>query len=41
LTLHHYDRSLLVPVVVEHTIDERSPLYGHTHDTLEVGGLAA
>ena len=27
---------LLLPTVVEHTIDERSPLYGHTHDSLVV-----
>ena len=27
---------LLLPTVVEHTIDEGSPLYGHTHDSLVV-----
>jgi hypothetical protein len=27
---------LLLPVVIEHAIDERSPLYGHTHDSLVV-----
>lgn len=27
---------LLLPVVIEHTIDERSPLFGHTHDSLAV-----
>lgn len=36
LPLSYRDPSLLMPVVVEHTIDERSPLYGHTHDSLEV-----
>ena len=30
------DIMLLLPVVIEHTIDERSPLYGHTHDSLMV-----
>lgn len=30
----------LLPIIIEHTIDERSPLCGHTFDTLtEVGGL--
>lgn len=24
----------LLPVIIEHTIDERSPLIGHTFDTL-------
>lgn len=28
LELRHLDATLLLPVVVEHTIDERSPLYG-------------
>jgi hypothetical protein len=28
LPLHFNDPTLLLPVVVEHTIDERSPLYG-------------
>lgn len=27
---------LLLPVVIEHTIDERSPLFGHTHESLTV-----
>ena len=27
---------LLLPVVIEHTIDEKSPLFGHTHDSLTV-----
>lgn len=30
LPLHYLDATLLLPVVVEHTIDERSPLYGAT-----------
>lgn len=25
---------LLLPLIIEHTIDERSPLCGHTHDSL-------
>jgi hypothetical protein len=36
LPLHYYDHNMLLPVVVEHTIDERSPLYGHTSQSLEV-----
>jgi hypothetical protein len=28
IPLHYLDATLLLPVVVEHTIDERSPLYG-------------
>jgi hypothetical protein len=28
LPLHFQDKTLLLPVVVEHTVDERSPLYG-------------
>jgi hypothetical protein len=28
LPLHYVDATLLLPVVAEHTIDERSPLYG-------------
>ena len=33
------DLMLLLPVVIEHTIDERSPLYGHTHESLSVSPL--
>ncbi len=29
--------SLLLPLTLEHEIDERSPLYGHTYDSLTVG----
>eukprot|EP00879_Flechtneria_rotunda_P009517 GHRR01009961.1.p1 GENE.GHRR01009961.1~~GHRR01009961.1.p1 ORF type:complete len:908 (+),score=299.94 GHRR01009961.1:108-2726(+) len=35
LPLHYLDATLLLPVVVEHTIDERSPLYGHTSVSFE------
>eukprot|EP00882_Tetradesmus_deserticola_P015111 GHRQ01016088.1.p1 GENE.GHRQ01016088.1~~GHRQ01016088.1.p1 ORF type:complete len:387 (+),score=150.80 GHRQ01016088.1:751-1911(+) len=38
LPLHFLDATLLLPVVVEHTIDERSPLYGHTSESLEALG---
>jgi hypothetical protein len=38
LTLTGGDPSLLIPAVWEHTVDERSPLYGHTHETLEACG---
>ena len=34
---HHRDRSLLLPSIVEHTINESSPLYGMSHKKLEVG----
>jgi len=27
---------MLLPVTVEHIIDEKSPLFGHNHDTLLV-----
>lgn len=27
---------LLLPLIIEHTIDEKSPLYGHTHESLVV-----
>lgn len=27
---------LLLPMVIEHNVDERSPLYGHTHESLTV-----
>lgn len=36
LKLDYLDQTLLLPVVVEHTIDERSPLYGLTQAGLEV-----
>ena len=28
--------SLVLPLTLEHDIDERSPLYGHTYDSLTV-----
>lgn len=30
----YIDGMLLLPLIIEHTIDERSPLCGHTHDSL-------
>jgi hypothetical protein len=36
LPLHYLDENMLLPVVVEHTVDERSPLYGHTNQSLVV-----
>ncbi len=30
------DGQLLLPLTIEHTIDERSPLCGHTYDSLLV-----
>jgi hypothetical protein len=37
LRISYLDPTLLLPVVVEHAIDERSPLAGHTQQSLEVG----
>ena len=37
LDIGYIDGMLLLPLVVEHTIDERSPLYGHTYESLRVG----
>ena len=34
------DLLLLLPVTAEHTIDERSPLFGHTHESLTVSASA-
>ena len=36
LEITYSDGLMLLPVTVEHVIDEKSPLYGHTHDTLLV-----
>ncbi len=36
LDLGNIDGLLLLPITIEHTIDERSPLCGHTHESLEV-----
>eukprot|EP00967_Tisochrysis_lutea_P019103 scaffold21684_cov18-Tisochrysis_lutea.AAC.2 len=37
LRIDYLDPTLLLPVCVEHTIDERSPLHGHTQQSLAVG----
>ena len=34
LQIGYIDGALLLPLIIEHTVDERSPLCGHTHDTL-------
>ncbi|KAL4443440.1 hypothetical protein ABPG75_011177 [Micractinium tetrahymenae] len=34
LDLAYIDGMLLLPLIIEHVIDERSPLCGHTHDSL-------
>ena len=34
LDIGYIDGMLLLPLVEEHTIDERSPLCGHTHQSL-------
>lgn len=39
LVLHYLDTNLLLPVVVEHTIDERSPLYGKFQVGMPAAGL--
>lgn len=40
LDIGYIDGMLLLPLVEEHTIDERSPLCGHTHQSLiEVSAL--
>ncbi len=36
LEISYSDGLMLLPVTVEHVIDEKSPLYGHTHETLLV-----
>ncbi len=36
LDIGYIDGMLLLPLVVEHSIDERSPLYGHTYESLRV-----
>ena len=36
LAVSAFDDLLVVPTLVEHTIDETSPLYGHTRESLEV-----
>jgi len=38
LEISYSDGLMLLPVTVEHVIDEKSPLYGHTHETLLVRG---
>lgn len=39
LDLGNIDGLLLLPITIEHTIDERSPLCGLTHASLQVGGI--
>lgn len=34
LQVDYIDGQLLLPLIIEHTVDERSPLCGHTHDSL-------
>ncbi|KAL3145303.1 hypothetical protein ABBQ38_001566 [Trebouxia sp. C0009 RCD-2024] len=38
LDIGYIDGMLLLPLVVEHSIDERSPLYGHTYESLRALG---
>ena len=38
LDLDMIEGQLLLPLTIEHTIDERSPLCGHTYDTLTARG---
>ena len=37
LEMHTYDDMFVAPTLAEHVIDERSPLFGHTRETMEVG----
>ena len=41
LDLDMIEGQLLLPLTIEHTIDERSPLCGHTYDTLTVRVICA
>ena len=34
----YIDGAFILPLIIEHTIDEKSPLHGHTHDTLVEAG---
>lgn len=34
LEVDYIDGMLLLPLIIEHTVDERSPLCGHTHQSL-------
>ena len=34
LYVDYIDGMLLLPLIIEHTVDERSPLCGHTHTSL-------
>jgi len=36
LEISYSQGMMLLPITVEHTIDERSPLWGHSHDSLLV-----
>lgn len=41
LRIDYMDPTLLLPITVEHTIDERSPLQGHTQQSLAVRAASA
>lgn len=34
MEIGYIDGNMLLPLILEHPIDERSPLMGHTHDSL-------
>lgn len=36
LELEYNEGVMLLPIMAQHTIDERSPLWGHSHDSLQV-----
>lgn len=38
LELCYNNGVMLLPIMVQHTIDERSPLWGHSHDSLQAAG---
>lgn len=38
LELEYNEGVMLLPIMAQHTIDERSPLWGHSHDSLQAAG---
>ena len=38
MEINYRDDLMLIPITIEHVIDEKSPLYGHTHDSLVACG---
>ena len=38
MEINHRDELMLLPITIEHVIDEKSPLYHHTHESLVACG---